>query len=153
MNTLIKLAKATFFSIALISSASAAERGTKPEAVALVEKAVAYFKAHGKEKTFAEINNKSGQFVDRDMYVYVFHVDGVMLANGALERMIGKQLTQLKDAEGKQFGLELQNLVKSGKSGWVDYKWPNPATKQMESKTTYVEPVGDLGFAVGIYKP
>ena len=153
MNTLIKLSTATFFSIALISSTTAAERGTKPEAVALVQKAIAYFKAHGKEKTFSEISNKSGQFVDRDMYVYVFHADGVMLAHGALERMIGKQLTQLRDAEGKQFGQELQNLVKSGKSGWVDYKWPNPVTKQIEAKTSYLEPVGDIGFAVGVYKP
>lgn len=153
MNTLIKLATAALFGIALTSPATAAERGTRPEAVALVQKAVAYFKANGKDKTFAEINNKSGQFVDRDMYVYVFHADGVMLAHGALERMIGKQLTQLRDAEGKQFGQELQNLVKNGKSGWVDYKWPNPVTRQIEAKTTYVEPVGDLGFAVGIYKP
>lgn len=67
--------------------------------------------------------------------------------------MIGKVLTQLKDADGKQFGLELRSLTKSGKPGWVDYKWPNPVTKKIESKTTYVEPVGDMGFAVGIYKP
>ena len=76
-----------------------------------------------------------------------------MLAHGALERMIGKQLTSLKDAEGKAFGEQLLNIVKSGKPGSTDYKWPNPVTKKIESKITYAEPVGDMGFAVGIYKP
>jgi cytochrome c len=153
MNTLIKLATATFFSIAFISPSTAADRATKPEAVALVKKAIAYFKANGKEKTFAEINNKSGTFVDRDMYVYVINAGGVMLAHGALEKMIGKDLTLLKDADGKLFGSELLSLTKSGKPGWVDYKWPNPVTQQIEAKTTYLEPVGDMGFAVGIYRP
>jgi signal transduction histidine kinase len=153
MNALTKLAIVTFFGIALISPSSASDRGTKPEAIALVQKAIAYFKAHGKEKAFAEINNKSGQFVDRDMYVYVLNTEGVMLANGVVEKMVGKQLTALKDADGKPLGAELQNLVKSGKPAWIDYKWPNPVTGKIESKTTYVEPVGDLGFAVGIYRP
>lgn len=75
-----------------------------------------------------------------------------MLAHGAQARMIGKQVLQLKDADGKLFGVELQSLVKNGKTGWVDYKWPDSVTQQIEPKSTYVEPVGDLGFAVGIYK-
>lgn len=158
MNTLIRLATATFFTISFISSSIAAERGTKPEAVALVQKAVAYFKANGKEKTIADINDKSGRFVDRDMYVFVINDGGVMLAHGMLAhgpsgKMLGKDMTLLKDADGKRFISELVNIIKSGKPGWVEYKWPNPVTQQIESKATYIEPVGDLGFAVGIYMP
>lgn len=154
----MKFATATMLSISLISSSTAAERGTKPEAVALVQKAVAYFKANGKEKTIADINSKAGKFVDRDMYVYVINDGGVMLAHGLLAhgaagKMIGKDMSLLKDADGKQFISELVSLIKSGKPGWVEYKWPNPLTQQIESKTTYLEPVGDLGFAVGIYRP
>lgn len=37
-------------------------------------------------------------------------------------------------------------------SGWVDYKWPNPVTKLIDSKSTCVEKIGDLTVACGIYK-
>lgn len=152
MKSRLHRAVAALSAAGFIASAPAADHGTKPEAVTLVQKAIAYYKANGKEKAFAEINNKAGQFVDRDMYVFVFNIDGVMLAHGAQERMIGKQVLQLKDADGKVFGQEMQGLVKDGKAGWVDYKWPNSVTQRIEPKTTYVEPIGDLGFAVGIYK-
>lgn len=153
MNALFKFVITTFFAIALISPATASDRGTKREAVALVQNAIAYYKANGREKTLAEINGKFAQVIDRDMYVYVFNTEVVMLANGVVERMVGKQTGQIKDADGKSFGEELQKILRSGKPGWVDYKWPKPVTKQIESKTAYAEPVGDLGAAVGFYKP
>ncbi len=139
-------------SIGFMTASNAADKGTKEEAKALAQKAIAYYKTHGKDKTFAEVNNKSGQFVDRDMYVYILDANGMMMAHGANEKLIGKDLTNLKDADGKLFAQELIALTKAKKSGWVDYKWPNPVTKQIESKTTYLEPADGYGFAVGVYK-
>jgi cytochrome c len=152
MKNHLHIAAVALFAAVSFAPSHAAERGATQEAVALAQKAVAYYKANGKDKAFAEINNKTGQFVDRDMYVFVFNIDGIMLAHGANERMIGKQVLQLKDADGKVFGQEMQALVKAAKPGWIDYKWPNSVTQKIEPKTTYVEPVGELGFAVGIYK-
>ncbi|HCE07957.1 MAG TPA: histidine kinase, partial [Oxalobacteraceae bacterium] len=41
----------------------------------------------------------------------------------------------------------------SGKGkGWVDYKWPNPATKILEAKSSYVERYEDVYVGCGIYK-
>ncbi len=37
-------------------------------------------------------------------------------------------------------------------SGWIDYKWPNPVTKAVEQKSTYVEKVDDVVVGCGIYK-
>ena len=37
-------------------------------------------------------------------------------------------------------------------SGWVDYKYQNPKTKQMDIKTTYVEKVEDIIICCGIFK-
>jgi signal transduction histidine kinase len=137
---------------ALSTGAIAADKGTKEEATALSKKAIAFYKANGKDKAYAEINNKSGQFVDRDLYVYVVDTSGHVRAHGTNPKLIDKDLMQLKDADGKAFVAEVVELVKANKTGWVDYKWTNPVSKQIESKTTYVEPMGDLGFAVGVYK-
>jgi len=38
----------------------AAGKGTAKEAKAMVEKAIAYYKANGQEKAFAEFNNQRG---------------------------------------------------------------------------------------------
>ena len=42
--------------------------------------------------------------------------------------------------------------AKKDGEGWVDYKWPNPTTKKVEGKSSYVKKVGDLIIGVGIYK-
>lgn len=151
MNTWKFIAGACL-SFGLVAVSSAADKGTKEEAVALAHKAIAFYKANGKDKAFAEVSNKTGQFVDRDMYVYILDTKGIMMAHGANEKLIGKDLTNLKDADGKLFAQELIGLAKAKKSGWVDYKWPHPVTKQIESKTTYLEPHDGYGFAVGVYK-
>ena len=50
----------------------------------------------------------------------------------------------------------VKNFIEVGNSkagnGWVDYKWPNPVTKAVESKATYIEKVGDILIGSGVYK-
>ena len=53
------------------------EFATKDEAVAMVKKGVAFIKKEGKDKGYAEITNKKGQFTDRDLYLVVYGLDGV----------------------------------------------------------------------------
>jgi len=131
-------------------TASAAENGTKDEAKALALKAVALFKDKG-ESTFALFNDKKGPFADRDLYVFVLDPEGKVLAHGANDKLVGKSLAQLKDADGKLFVQDMMSIVKANKSGWVDYRWPNPVSKEIEPKTTYVVTQGGIGFAVGAY--
>lgn len=131
-------------------TASAAENGTKDEAKALALKAVAHFRDKG-ESTFALFNDKKGPFADRDLYVFVLDPQGKVLAHGANDKLIGKSLAQLKDADGKLFVQDLMAIVKANKSGWVEYRWPNPVSKEIEAKATYVATQGGFGFAVGAY--
>jgi len=139
----------------LSGAAGASERGTAEEAVALVKKAIAYYKANGAEKTFAEINTPNGQFHMKDLYLFAARkqAGGTTLAHGANPRLLGKPLGDLKDVDGVPFVRMLSETAasKEGK-GWVDYRWPNPVTKQIEKKSTYVEAVDDIYFACGIYK-
>jgi signal transduction histidine kinase len=37
-------------------------------------------------------------------------------------------------------------------SGWVDYKWPNPVTKKIQTKSAYVVKVNDNVCGTGYYK-
>lgn len=155
MKTLLRaVAGAVAFSLISVSSmAIAADKGSKDEAIAMVKRAVALIKSDGKEKAFAAFSDPGNtSFHDRDLYVYVYDMNGVALAHGNNPKMVGKNLMGLKDNEGKMMIKELVELAKTKGSGWVDFKWPNPVTKTVEPKAGYVEKVDDILVGSGIYK-
>jgi cytochrome c len=125
---------------------------TAAEATAMVKKGVAFIKANGKEKGVAEINAKGGQFTDRDLYLVVYGLDGVVHAHGANEKMVGKNLIDLKDVDGKPFVKERVELAQSKGTFWQDYKFTNPVTKKIEPKSMYCEKLNDAVVCGGIYK-
>ena len=126
-------------------------RGTASEAVAMVEKAVNYIIANGQEKAFKEISNPKGQFVDRDLYVYVVNMNGIILAHGGDPSMVGKNYSDVRDMDGKPFIRDLIRQAKVKKTGWFDYKWPHPITKEIEPRSEYYQRIGDLVVCCGIY--
>lgn len=151
MNTVFKSVSIGLAALAFSAVAMASEKGTADEAMAMVKKGVAFVKANGKEKAFAEFNNPKGPFVDRDLYVMVYDMEGNNKAHGSNPKLIGKNLLEIKDADGKFIVKGLIEMAQKGK-GWFDYKWPNSVTKAVEAKSTYVEKVDDVLIGVGIYK-
>jgi signal transduction histidine kinase len=131
-------------------NACAADAST--EAIAMVKKAVALVKESGRDKAIATFNDPNGEFKKGDLYVFVSGMDGKMLANGANARLIGKDLINLKDSDGKFFVQSYIALAKTKGQGWVDYKWVNPQTKAIDQKSSYIEKVDDLIVGCGIYK-
>lgn len=137
----------------LAAPAYAADKGSANEAVAMVKKAVALIKSDGKEKAFAAFSDPANkEFHDRDLYIYVYDLNGVAVAHGVNPKLVGKNLLDMKDNEGKPMIQEMVKVAKEKGSGWVDFKWPNPVTKAVESKSGYVERAGDLLVGSGIYK-
>ncbi len=140
------------FSQFFILPAQAADSATPAEAQALVKKAVAYFKANGKQKAIDEFNKAKSAFVERDLYIFVLDKDGVTLANGVNAKIVGKNVTDMKDNNGKAFIKEILKLAEEKGEGWVDYLWPDPVVKSLRNKTTFVEKAGDIYICAGAYK-
>jgi signal transduction histidine kinase len=139
-------------SLLLVSSVFAADKGTPAEAEALVKKAVAFIKANGKDKAFAEFGNPKGQFVDRDLYIFVYDMTGKCVAHGQNPKQVGKDLSELTDPDGKPFVKERIEIAKTKGHGWQDYKFSNPTNKKIEPKRAYVEKYEDLIVGSGAYK-
>lgn len=133
-------------------AAAADAHGTREEAQALVEKAAALIASDGQDKAFAVIDNPSGPFVDGDLYVFVTSFEGVTLAHGLNKALIGKNLLHVKDADGMLFVQAMIDLAKAKGEGWVDYKWPNPTSKKIEDKSSFIKRVGDTVVGCGVYK-
>ena len=153
MNKLAMSVLVVLVMIGLAGGSIAAEkRGTAAEAEKMVKKAIAMAKAKGNDAVFAEINNPKGQFTDRDLYVFVYDMNGKCVAHGQNPKMIGKELIDMKDADGKAFVKERVEIAKTKGSGWQDYKFTDPITKKIDQKRAYVERHGELIFGCGIYK-
>ena len=148
-----KISTAIALSVMFAGTAFAAgDKASADEAKAMVAKGVAFIKANGKDKGFAEISNKEGQFKDRDLYLTVYGMDGMVYAHGANAKMVGKNLIELKDLDGKAFIKERVELAAAKGSFWQDYKFTNPVSKKIEPKTAYCQKSDDLIVCGGIYK-
>ena len=122
------------------------------EAMALVRKAVDFIKKNGKDKAFREFNNPKGTFVNGDLYIFAQDMAGVMRAHPMNSVLIGKDVSEMKDVDGKRFGRELLEAARSKGNGWVDYNWLNPASNEIIAKSTYCMRVEDTMLACGIYR-
>jgi cytochrome c len=137
-----------------LGQAWAADGGaTEKDAVAMVKKGVAAVKAGPKDKAFADITDKANpNFRDRDLYLVVYALDGVVMAHGANAKFVGRNMIDLKDIDGKAFVKERVELAKSKGIFWQDYKFTNPETKKVEPKSMYCERLDDVAVCGGIYK-
>jgi len=148
LASMLRPAAAALVGAGLIGGAAfAGEWATKDEAQAMVKKAVAYIKTQGPDKAYPEIINKKGQFTDRDLYVVVYGLDGVVRAHGANEKLVGKDLSDAQDVDGKFFVRERTELARKQASFWQDYKFVNPVTKKVEPKQMYCERLDEIGRA------
>ncbi|EHR69055.1 Cache domain protein [Burkholderiales bacterium JOSHI_001] len=130
----------------------AAERATPAEAEALVKKAVAMVKSAGPDKTFEEVTNGKS-LKDRDLYVFIYDLNGKCLAHGANPKLVGKDLIGMKDPDGKPLIKMLVDVAKDKGKGWTDtVKFRNPVTDQIQSRVNYIERVGDLAVGSGVFR-
>lgn len=137
-----------FFGLGMVPAFAA----PKDDALALVTKAVAHIKDVGKDKALADFNDAKGQFVKGDLYVFAYTLQGVILAHPMNAKLIGKDMTEVKDSDGKFFTKDFIATVNGPGKGWVDYNWTNPTTKKIEAKSSYVAKAGDMFVGCGIYK-
>jgi len=152
MKKIIMLLFAGMFLLVISGISLAADKGSKAEAEAMVKKAIVYLKEAGKEKALAEISNPKGKFIDRDLYVFVYDMNGKVLAHGFNQKMIGKDLIDMKDPDGKFFVKERIEIAKTKGKGWQEYKFTDPKDKKIDDKTAYIEKYEDMIIGCGAYK-
>jgi signal transduction histidine kinase len=154
MKRMLTIAIISALFAALSIPVSAGDYGTAEEAKALVETGAKYFQKFGNSKGLAEVTRAAkaeGKLVDRDLYIFAYDFEGVVLAHGANPKLIGRNLYNLKDTDGKFLIRELIDAAKAG-NGWVDYKWSHPKTKKIMPKTAFVQKIDDgLWIGCGTY--
>src|ERR1017187_3288769 len=109
--------------LVFVGAAAAADGANKDDAVAMVKKAVAFIKEQGPEKAYPEFTGKDAKFIDRDLYVVVYQLDGKVLAHGSNQKLIGKNISDAQDVDGKFFVKERIELARKQPTFWQEYKF------------------------------
>ena len=141
------------FAATVSVSVMAQDHGTKDEAKAMVNAALAHIKKVGNAVAFKDFSADKATWTKKDLYVVAQDINGVVLAHGANEKLVGKNLIDFKDQNGKLFVQELISVGSKGE-GWVDYDFSNPVTKKVEGKSSFVKriPGFDGIVLVGVYR-
>lgn len=164
MDQLRKLLRFSFFFLFAFASVQASFAESQPispatteardaqRAQALLDRAVAYYKQNGKQALAAFA--RAGEFIDGDLYVYVLNTHGVMeVSGGPSITLVGRDVRDLKDVDGKPFFREMMKIAKASGGGTVEYRWLNREHAAVERKLVYFKQVGDAIIAVGYYIP
>jgi signal transduction histidine kinase len=144
---------ATATALSLVCVTALANEPTEKDAIAMAERGAAVVKAKGKEEVMKRISAKDPDFVQGSLYIDMRDVKtGIVLAHPYNPSIVGKDLTDVPDANGKKYRREIIELAASKGKGWVDYMYKNPTSGKIEPKTTYILLVDGVVLEAGLYK-
>jgi len=133
-------------------SAHAADRGTAKEAQLMVERAIIAYDSQGAADAFATFTMAQPPYRDRDLYIFVFDTDGVILAHAGLPELVGQNMMEVRDAN--DVPLKRRMVEQATENGvWVDYLFQDPLTGETAPKSSWVVLHDGYVFGSGIYTP
>lgn len=127
-------------------------QGTTDEAMLLAKNAHALITRMGFEQAFAVLHDKNGEFVDRDLYVFVFDREGIYRVMGADIQRVGTSLFDIPGLDAPQLLEDAWARCEQGE-GWVEYSITNLLTNMVQDKVSYVLPLDDQNLiGCGAYR-
>ncbi len=116
------------------------------ETVSLVEEAVRYAKANGKEAALAAFSDPNGSFVRGDRYIFAYELDGTVLALPADPASVGTSHWNLVDPNGVRMVRQMKDAAQGG-GGFVTYVTNHRLNRPgLWAKHVYVAMAGDDWF-------
>lgn len=125
-----------------------ASMGTDDDAQKLGAAAAARISKVGKEQALTEFATDK-QWVVKDLSVWVMDTNGVMRFH-MNPKMIGKDLLEVKDQNGRPYNKEMVAIGKGSKAGHIQYEWAHPETKKLAPKVAYITPVPGTDVFTGV---
>lgn len=142
----------TLFLGLALSAGAWANSPTREDAIAMAERGAAVIKAKGIEELKKRLANKDPEFLQGELYIDMRDVKtGVVLAHPVNPSIVGKDLVDVPDANGKKYRREIIELAAAKGKGWVNYMYKNPVSGKIEPKTTYILREGDVVLEAGLY--
>lgn len=138
--------------LAPVSSAQTAKRGTKEEAVAIAKKVKELWRTIGPEKSINAVNRLTHNLRNKDLYPWIGHIDKYIVAH-YFHAVRGLRYPDDSNGPLGKIMPSMVKIAKTKKAGWQQYYWPNPVTKNVEIKESYILSLDNEYFvAVGVFR-
>ena len=135
------------------ASRAAPDQPEEKDAIAMAERAAALHVGKGKEELIRQIAARHPDFVQGSLYIYARDfTTGINIAHPFNHSIVGKNLDDVPDNNGKLYRKDIMAVAKKEGKGWVDYMYKNPESNKVEPKTAYVLRSGDVVLVAGVYK-
>jgi cytochrome c len=152
----MSLPRSVRLSVCLLASLAAlsASAVQLADAMALLRRAIAHVESVGEKQAFGDFQDKSKKFVEGELYVMGYAMDGTCVTHGADPSLIGKNRLGVADPDGRHYIAELIEEAKTKDTGVIDYKFKNPVSGQVEKKVLFWKrpPGKEWLLGVGVYK-
>lgn len=125
--------------------------GNPEEARAMTERAATLLEAEGPDRAFRAFMDPNGDFIDRDLYVFVIDFHGILIASGGFPNSIGAVVADARDRNGRPFIREMLHIAREQDQGWVEYDMIHPCTGEMTPKISFIKRVGPVIIGVGAF--
>ena len=97
------------------------------------------------------LSDTAGPFVQGELYVFVYDTLGMVVAHSRNPKLVGINMLDIPDADGRPFRREILKVALSAGLGWVDYRYRNPVSMRIERKSSWVRRVGGFVICCGVY--
>ena len=129
-----------------------AESADATAAKAMVARAVEYVDEHGTAALIEKVNAAAPEFHYGEHYVFVMDNTATIVAHPINPAWIGVDDETGRDADGNPFFAQMVAAAAENPDGtWFDYRWPNPVTGEVATKSSWVVMRDDHLIGVGIY--
>jgi methyl-accepting chemotaxis protein len=129
------------------------QEGTADEAMDMATRAAQYIESTGLSDAKPHLQDHGGEYVDRDLYIFVLDRKGKYVVMGADASKVGTSVNDIPGIDGPQVVADIWARVDGGSSGWVEYNIQNPLTGEIRAKASFVLPLGsDLVVGCGAYR-
>ncbi len=125
------------------------DKATPEDVVKKVREAVLFLSQTG-EAGLEVFNEKNGPWVFKDTYIFVFDCDkGIIVAHAIKPKLVGRNLMGLKDVKGNYIFVQLCDVAKLPRGGWVEYWWPKVGEKEPSRKVSLMFQAPNMPYQVG----
>jgi methyl-accepting chemotaxis protein len=84
-----------------------------------------------------------------DDYFWVNDLQPKLIMHPVKPELIGRDLSDMKDPNGKRLFVAFVDVVKQQGAGFVDYEWPKPGMAEPQPKLSYVAGFKPWNWVIG----
>ncbi|EIK95742.1 chemotaxis sensory transducer [Pseudomonas sp. M47T1] len=82
-------------------------------------------------------------------YFWINDLRPVMIMHPANPKLVGQDLSQVKDPDGVEVFNAMVKVAKAQGAGMVNYRWPKPGASEPVEKTSYISLFAPWGWIIG----